>query len=85
MTQTDSLPEDLVDDLSDELSAEFLDLEIDEMVELVDDISDRYQHRELHFICTGTDALVIYDRESESWVQIEKGEDTVVVSETDSR
>jgi pantothenate kinase len=80
------LPEDLVDDLTDELSAEFLDLDIEEMVEVIDDISDRYQHRELHFICTGTDALVIYDRQSESWLQIEKGEDTeVVISESEEQ
>lgn len=80
------LPEDLVDDLTNELSAEFLDLDIEEMVEVIDDISDRYQHRELHFICTGTDALVIYDRQSESWLQIEKGEDTeVVISESEEQ
>lgn len=75
MTQTQSQPDDpdeLADELADELPDDFLDLEIEEMVDVVDDVSDRFQHRELHFICTGTEILVIYDRENEEWMQIER-------------
>jgi hypothetical protein len=72
MTQTEATSDDLADELENELPDDFHELEIEQMVDVVDDVSDRYQHRELHFLCTGTEILVIYDRENDDWMQIER-------------
>jgi len=72
MTQTEAPSNELADELENELPDDFHELEIEQMVDVVDDVSDRYQHRELHFLCTGTEILVIYDRENDDWMQIER-------------
>ncbi|MEF8831281.1 MAG: hypothetical protein V5A23_07075 [Halobacteriales archaeon] len=72
MTETSTPSSGLAEDLEDELPENFEDLSIDEMVEIVNELSDRYDNRELHFMCTDTEVLVIYDRENDATMQVEK-------------
>jgi hypothetical protein len=72
MTQSELPPDKLTEALDDELPEDFFELEIDEMTEVIDEVNDRFDHRELHFICTGTEIMVIYDRDNDVKMQIER-------------
>lgn len=67
MTESSQLPEEIADEIPDDLA----DQDVGEMADMLDDLNDRYKHRELHMICTGTDIMLIYDEESGEEMQIE--------------
>jgi hypothetical protein len=71
MTQTETLPAELAEEIPDDIQ----NRDVGEMANILDDLNDRYKHRELHMICTGTDIMLIYDEETGAEMQIEMPQD----------
>lgn len=67
MTQTEALPTELADEIPDDIQSR----DVGEMAEILEELNDRYKHRELHMICTGTDIMLIYDEETGAEMQLE--------------
>jgi hypothetical protein len=71
MNQTETLPAELAEEIPDDIQ----NRDVGEMANILDDLNDRYKHRELHMICTGTDIMLIYDEETGAEMQIEMPQD----------
>ncbi len=71
MTESSQLPEELADEIPDDLQ----NRDVGEVADILDDLNERYKHRELHMICTGTDIMVIYDEETGEEMQFEMAQE----------